>query len=73
MELGMVDTRIKPCPFCGSTDVLMVTPADEKVFEAGRLFVMQCKRCYAEGPRVKQADMQQALQGVLIYAWNNRG
>jgi len=55
-----VSSKIKPCPFCGSTRIIA-----QQYIEDGRL---KCENCKAEGPYLgTESEMAEAFD-----AWNRR-
>lgn len=62
--------KLKPCPFCGSTDLLPSFYAGNDEIELG----VACDSCNAEGPTVtfpKEADRTEAIKRAHA-AWNER-
>ena len=53
--------KLKPCPFCGNTEIDDFTPDDEW---GGH--VVMCGKCESEGPPMKSHK-------EAIDAWNTRG
>jgi Lar family restriction alleviation protein len=58
---------LKPCPFCGSSDDIMVIEieADELYQEES---VVECANCSARGPQIIGANSRQ----MAIKSWNYR-
>lgn len=63
MEINGVDYLVKPCPFCGSTDILI-----EKCTTRAR-----CKRCFAQSGLVSKFLKEGDPEGLApLLAWNTR-
>jgi Lar family restriction alleviation protein len=54
-----LDGGVRPCPFCGSADVLLT-------HDAARWPVVQCQDCGANGPSIKLS------QDEAVAQWNAR-
>lgn len=67
----MADTKLKPCPFCGSTSI----KAKGGVKGECRTAWIQCRRCNArtgvhEG--ITPSESYHELQKEAVAAWNRR-
>lgn len=56
----MEETKDKPCPFCGSQELMCISDADD----CGD-FYCYCDDCLAEGPNCRTEE-------EAIEKWNNR-
>ena len=53
--------ELKPCPFCGSTDI---TGATHKPFGSAEFYEVLCVEC---GARIRRSSKRKAIE-----AWNRR-
>lgn len=76
--------KIKPCPFCGGTDIrhsLKISGKQDIYYHS----VMYCNKCHTYGPRVLSdkfnhldykgryaIEKDEQLKNKAIEAWNNR-
>ena len=64
--------EIKPCPFCGGTEVV----PSFRDFSAGRLVLLVCDGCDAEGPPVVFTDTDEDHRSLAAMEarrrWNIR-
>ena len=58
-------TKLKPCPFCGGTDLKIHT-----AFDAQGWF--RCASCQAEGPLAVAEFTHDVLYDLVVEAWNRR-
>jgi len=53
---------LKPCPFCGASDHVMMT---QELIGGTKLYFVECGYCMASGPRSSKSD-------YAIDEWNGR-
>lgn len=70
----MIDPRLKPCPFCGSTNLILEATGGAEI--AGVMHQhgwIECGACGANGPNVEvHDDIPPRPYQLVIDAWNIR-
>lgn len=65
--LGLSD--LKPCPFCGSNDIHLITTGEQ--FVTG--YRVYCLDCHAKGPSIAwKPDRRDENEDKAKRAWNTR-
>lgn len=65
-----MEDKIKPCPFCGSDDLVPSFHTDDDAM----LVCVSCDACDVEGPTVRYVDRSDGAEALkrAHAAWNRR-
>ena len=69
----MSEIKLKPCPFCGSTDVVSCLGGERGGGRAWLMYYVACNACGRTGPIIKtrgRAGDAKAARDASINLWN---